>query len=451
MKSRPVERVFGQSWLCSLIAVTKESRRFWILNSMNRSSDNRAVISERFFAELCAQRRLRGFVFHSPRVTNDPSGEREAGDVVIWIRDLVIVFEIIWRNTEASNNTRRFVQRIGHKREQLRRDRQTYEDQDTEISMTNQDGETILFDHRYFNDVAFCGVVIVDSHLPLERLHFETIRKTLTADFSLAVMTTSDFVDLLVEVDTPSDLHYYLADRTRFLKQVFETDAVMFLDLNRRTERELIGFYKLNNNSFPNDLWKESTDKLFWNQYQTRLADQIADRDKENEESFIVDELIELIRKQNTPAVSTLQHSWELSSLTRRSRAGWLARRVGRGFEQMVGGRRERHFAFHNQATACWIVFYFCNGLKSEEFRQKAIELAKMKTQVERVQANFPHSVFCYAFRKSLIETGNTFDECLLVVEDAEDYQNVSAEDYARASKYFRGAGTPHPIKEFPS
>jgi len=418
---------------------------------MNRSNNNRALISERFFAELCAQRRLRGFVFHRPKVTNDPNGQREAGDVVIWVRDLVIVFEIIWKNTQISNNTRRFVQRIGEKRSQLVRDRQAYEDQSAEISMTNEDGETIVFDHRYFNDVAFCGVVIVDSDLPLEKLHFETVRRTITAGFSLAFMTTRDFVDLLVEVGTPSDLHYYLADRTRFLKQIFETDAAIFLDLNRRTERELIGFYKLNNNSFPIDLWKQSTDKKFWDHYQEQLADQIAVRDEENEQSFIIDEVIELIRKQNANGVSTLQHSWELASLTRRARAGWLARRVASGFDQMVGGRRERHFAFYNQATACWIVFYFCCGLDADEFRQKAIDLAKMKIQVERVQADFPHSVFCYAFRKSLIDTGNTFDECVLVVEDAKNYPRVSPEEYARASEYFRGAGTPLPIREFPA
>jgi hypothetical protein len=48
-------------------------------------------------------------------------------------------------------------------------------------------------------------------------------------------------MDVLVEADTPSDLHYYLADRTRFFwKQVFEEDAAMFLDLNQRTERELV-------------------------------------------------------------------------------------------------------------------------------------------------------------------------------------------------------------------
>jgi hypothetical protein len=417
---------------------------------MNRSNDNRALISERFFAELCAERRLRGFVFHSPKVINDPNGQKEAGDVVIWVRDLVIVFEIIWKNTQVSNNTRRFIQRIGEKRHQLVRDRQVYEDEVTEISMTNEDGETIVFDHRYFNDLAFCGVVIVDSDLPLDKLHFETVRRTLSADFSMAIMTTRDFVDLLVEVDTPSDLHYYLADRTRFLKQVFETEAAIFLDLNRRTERELIGFYKINNNSFPIDRWKQVSNKRFWDQYQTQMADQIADRDQENEESFIIDEVIELIRKHNGPGLSTLEHSWELASLTRRSRAGWLARRVVRGFEQMVDGRRERHFAFHNQATDCWIVFYFCSGMTSEEFRQKASALTRMKVQVERVKADFPHSVFCYGFRKSLIDTGNTFDECLLIVEDAKNYPSVSPEDYSSASKYFGGAGTPLPIKEFP-
>jgi hypothetical protein len=74
-----------------------------------------------------------------------------------------------------------------------------------------------------------------------------------------------------------------------------------------------------------------------------------------------------------------------------------------------------------------------------------------MKIHVERVQANFPHSVFCYAFRKSSIETGNTFDECLLVVEDAKNYPNVSPKEYARACKYFKGADRPLQIQEFPS
>jgi hypothetical protein len=83
-----------------------------------------------------------------------------------------------------------------------------------------------------------------------------------------------------------------------------------------------------------------------WDHYQTHLAERIAIRDGENEESSIIDEVIELIRKQNAPSVSTLQHSWELASLTRRARAGWLARRVVSGFDEMAGGRRERHFAF---------------------------------------------------------------------------------------------------------
>jgi hypothetical protein len=418
---------------------------------MNIINDNRALISERFFAELCAQKRLRGFVFHSPKVTNDPKGEREAGDVVIWVRDLIIVFEIIWKNTEISDNTRRFVRRIGKKRDQLCGNYQTYGNEQTEISMTNQDGETILFDHRYFNDVAFCGIVIIDSDLPLEKLHVETIRKTLKADFSLAVMTTSDFQDVLAEVDTPSDLHYYLSDRTRFLEQVFEEDAAIFLDLNRRTERDLIGFYKLNNNSFPVDSWNQFTDKRFWREYETKFAERIVLRNEENEESFIIDEIIELVRRENRLGLSTLQHSGELASLTRRARAGWLARRVLRGFEQMVDGRRERHFAFYNQATECWILFFFCYGSTSDEFRQRATELSRMKIHVERVQANFPHSVFCYAFRKSSIETGNTFDECLLVVEDAKNHPNVSPEEYARACKYFKGAGTPLQIQEFPA
>lgn len=417
---------------------------------MKHSQTNRATISEQFFAALCAKHYLKGFVFHSPK-RKLSAGEGEAGDVLLWVRDILVVFEIIWKNTEISAQTKRFVRRIGTKRDQLVEDYRSYKQEDLEITMKNENGESMAFDHQYFTHKAFCGVVIIDSDLQLEKLHFDTVRKSLDCDFPIAIMRSLDFMDLLLEVDTPADLLYYLADRKRFLRKVFKHDAHIFLDMNTRFERELVGFYKLNNNSFPVEMWTASSDKKFWTKYQTAFAQRIRLRDEENESSFVVDEIIELVRNQNRPGLPTLQHSWELGTLARRARAGMMARKIIRGFEQMNEGRKERHFALHNQATECWILFYFHFGLDSTYFRQRALELAKMKVQVERVQKNFPHSVFCYAFRKSPLLTSNTFDECLLVVDDAKKYPVVSEEDYLIASKYFLGGQDPVPILEFPA
>ena len=47
-------------------------------------------------------------------------------------------------------------------------------------------------------------IVIVDTDVSINKLHFETVRKSLEQDFSIAFMTRQDFAELLVEVDTPA-------------------------------------------------------------------------------------------------------------------------------------------------------------------------------------------------------------------------------------------------------
>jgi hypothetical protein len=67
--------------------------------------------SERLFAELCAKNYLNGFVFHSPRLSENNS--EEVGDVVLWVRNQIIVFEIIWRNNlvASTESTKSFVKK----------------------------------------------------------------------------------------------------------------------------------------------------------------------------------------------------------------------------------------------------------------------------------------------------------------------------------------------------
>ena len=404
--------------------------------------------SERLFAELCGQLYLKGFVFHSPKF-KDPT-EQEAGDVVLWIRTELIVFEILSRNPSASGSTKSFIKQIGRKREQLIRDFRIYSDPSKNIRMLNEIGETISYDHDCFNKSNFCGVVIVDADTSLEKLHFETVRKSLEQEFPIAIMIKQDFDDLLGEIDTIPDLLFYLKDRKSFLSRVFPSEPQYFLNLSTHTEQNLIGFYKLNDNSFPVEEWKSSTSKEYWLKYQKDFAARIEARDKDNVDSFIFDEIIDLLRNTNSPNDSTLLHSWELAVLPRRFRAG-LAQKLKKSFEDMIAQRSKRHFAFYNPLTGCWSLFYFQYGGDSKSFMEEAERLSKMKMQVERVQQNFQYSVFCFAFRKSFIFTGNTFDECVLRIEDADNHPSVSPEDYQIALKYFRGNTGRQKIYEFPS
>ena len=410
--------------------------------------NNQNNISEELFTSLCSQYYLKGFVFHSPKYL-DPT-EKEIGDVVLWVRSYLIVFEIVWRNVNASGNTKHFIKRIGRKRDQLVNDFKIFGDTKTHIKMLNEAGEELSYDHQCFEKNGFCGVVIVDSNKPLTNLHFETFKKSLDQDFPIAILTKRDFLDLLAEIDTVPDLRYYLIDRTKFLREVFKNNAATFLDLNKRSERNLIAYYKMHNNKFPLNEWQSNSSHDYWINYQQNFAHQIDAREVENNESLILDEITDLLRSSNSPNDSTLLHSWELAVLPRRVRAGILANKIEEAFNQMEQGRKRRHFAFLNPVTRCWILFYFQHGGNVENFKQIARQLTQMKMRVERVEQNFEYSVFCYAFRKSFIITKNTFDNVVLLIEDAENYQTITDEDYKKAKQFFAGITEKQEIREFP-
>lgn len=405
--------------------------------------------SEKIFAFLCSQKYLKGFVFHSPKY-RDPT-EIEVGDVVLWIRDILIVFEIIWRNPIASTNTTSFIKKIGRKRDQIIQDYQIYKDGSKQIEMVNENSEQILYEHNFFNKRGFCGIVIVDSDIHLENLHYQTIKKTLEQEFPIAIMRKQDFLDIIVEADTASDLGYYLHDRKRFIQTIFDEDTKLFLDLNRRTERTLMSFYKLNQNSFPLDSWQLNHDKNFWPAYSQNYAEQIRRRDKENEISQSLDKLIDHLRNLQIKDGSALQHCWELAILPRRSRAGIMTEKIIDGFEKMKQGKEKRHFAFANLVTGCHDLFFFRYGSDRETFIEEAKFLTKMKIQVEIFENNFQYSVFCFAFRKSSLHTGNDWDDCVLWVEDAENHTTVSKEEYQNAKKHFDGVTRIDLVHEFPS
>ena len=404
--------------------------------------------AERLFAELCGRHFLQGFVFHSPKFY-DPT-EKEAGDIVIWVRRHVIAVEMLAREAKSSVSTKQYVKRIGEKRKQLLNGHQAFTDPGIEVHLVNEQGERVEFDTRDLGEVGFSGVILLDCDVPLERPHYASLLKSLTMPFPIAVMTRQDFLDLMSEVDTVPDLTYYLADRAAFVKEVYSQDPRPFLDLNGRLERNLIAFYKMNENHFLISKWEPSRALEYYQRYRTSLHNEIEARDAENADSKIIDSLIEALRSNNKPSGSTLLHSWELATLTRRARAGPLSSKMVDAIERMHNGNARRYFAFFNQATGCWSVFFFQYGGDRESFREHAFALTRYKRIVEMEQHGFEYTVFGYAFRKSPIHTGSTFDEIVLSVEDASGYGPVTESEYREALKFF-GRRNETRIREFPN
>jgi len=301
-------------------------------------------ISEKLFANLCSSKYLHGFVFHSPKYY-DPT-EKEAGDVIVWVRTQLLVFEIVWREPGHSD-TRSFVKRIGEKRDQLLKDFEAFQ-KDKNMHFFNELGKKVEYIPDYFVPENFFGIVIIDCDEPINKLHYGTIEKSIKLPFSNAILNKKDFISILYEFDTSSDLKFYLRDRFHFLKQNFKVKANYFLDLNEEFERQLIAFYKMNNYEFTDQFWIDIKEKDLWIEYTTDYSDKIIARNKENEKSLIIDNIIELLLEKSSYEIPTTLIAAELAVLTRRARAIIITDKIADAFYRMKKGNEKRYFAFMN-------------------------------------------------------------------------------------------------------
>lgn len=407
---------------------------------------NKENPSEKLFSDLCAKQYLKGFVFHSPKY-NDPT-EKEAGDIILWLRTILIAFEIVWRDSSNEANTKQFIKRIGEKREQLESDFKVYSQKGDKVELINEEGNKINYEEDNFHRDNFVGVIIVDCDTKLENIHYESYKKLNTSNFPIAVMTKKDFVDLLVEIDTVSDLLYYLKDRYKFINTVFEKCPHLFLNLNLRTERDIIALYKKKSNSFEGYRCNHLSEDNIWENYQQEFKEKIRDRDAENKRTKVLDQLVNylLVNVEESEVMPLI--AWEIGIQTRRERVE-LADKVIKAFQGLNDKVDMRIFAFLSQTTECWSIFYFQYGENVGKLEDNLIEMAKLKLFKEMKESAFSYSVFGYGFKKSTIHTGNTFDEIVVCIEDACNYHTVPLDKYKKSLKHF-GNPIARIIKEFP-
>src|SRR5258708_35856787 len=121
-----------------------------------KREDNR---SEEMFARLCGGTYYGGFIYRNPKYF-EPT-EKEAGDVILWVRDWLIIFEIVWRRTDSASDTTSFAKRIGEKRDQLIADFEIYANDEISIRMKNEVGESTEYDYDCFNEKTTRGVVLI--------------------------------------------------------------------------------------------------------------------------------------------------------------------------------------------------------------------------------------------------------------------------------------------------
>ncbi|TYC06601.1 MAG: hypothetical protein FXF54_00275 [Kosmotoga sp.] len=404
--------------------------------------------SEKLFARLCEKQFLKHYIFYKG-CCETSNGEIEVGDLIFWLRDILIVVELLWRE-KKDKNTKSFVKRIGEKRKQLKKDRKYFESE-KEIYLLNGNEQI-----KYWNNAfhIFHGIIVIDSKIELDKLDHQQYKKTLNEDFPIAIMRKNDFQDLFEEIDTVPDLYYYLFDRYKFVKKLFNMNSHIFRDLNINTEKELIGYYKYNENNFPLENWDFKKFKKYWKEYKSNYKNKIIKRNLENRKSYKIDKLIYQIRnihEEGKNDKDSIKHAWQLSLFTRRGRAQF-ADKILSGFERIHQKNKKRFFSIQNPVSECWLFFYFKNSMNSEKFQDIAYKEAQNKLIFEMKKNKFEHSVFLYSFRKSSIDTGRDFDEIYLDILDADmidtnsdSFKNVNLEELDKCGYY-----EPMEIKEFP-
>lgn len=401
--------------------------------------------SEKLFSDLCAKQYLKGFVFHSPKY-DDPT-EKEAGDVVLWLRTFIIVFEIVWRNPSSSKNTKHFIKRIGEKRNQLESDFNAYAEKGEKIKLTNKSGQKIRYNKDYFHHDNYAGVIIVDCDSKLNNIHYKSYKKSLDLKFPIAIITKKDFLDLLNEIDTISDLLYYLKDRHKYLQLIYHDCPHIFINLNLRTERNIIALYKYGFNSFKKYSHIQLLSGDAWEKYTHEFKQKIEDRNIENKKTKIIDNIIELLSIYIENEIF-LQCAWELGVTTRRERVA-LAGKLIKALSELENKKERRQFAYYNQTTGCWSVFYIQYGEDIGTLEDNTTEITQLKIFKEIKENDFKYSVFGYGFRKSSTHTNNTIDELFSCIEDADNYPEIPLTKYTDSLKYF-GYLTTQKIHEFP-
>ena len=254
---------------------------------------------------------------------------------------------------------------------------------------------------------------------------------------------------MLVEIDTVSDLLYYLKDRNDFVKSIYKTCPQLFIDLNRRTERDIVALYKRKENTFKGCNCNQLSIANIWDSYRKDFSEKIKSRDEENKRTKITDILTDYLLKNSKNDDLVIEFSWEIGVKSRRERV-ILADKITGALQRMKNGVERRQFAFFSQTTGCWSVFYFQRGEQVGSFKEKLAEITRLKLFKEIKEDSFKHSIFGYGFfRPSGSNKDEYFNEIGLWVEDACNYPYIPEKEYAQALKYF-GKLDSRKIEEFP-
>lgn len=365
----------------------------------------------------------------------------EVADVVVWHNRKLLLIEVKTRDTEEATTSLESwaTKRIEKSFDQICRNYDRCINNET-IHLHND------FFHVQFNRERinyYIGIIILVCDNKCNLLPTDVIPNIYKKEFPFHVFTWNDICALHKEIDTFPDLFYYLQDRYEYISNY---------DIPLDTEKEVISYYKIHRNKFPKDETDFASDS-FESEYQASMSSAIDRRNTHNAYSSIVDELEACFsnrRKMFEGLPIGLYFVWEVGSQTRRQRAyiGKKLYQIRNDFEQ---GKKSRQFAFFNQASGNWHVYYFSKDTE-QNIVNKFSKILKRKLIKEVHISGFKYRIYGFAFQVSMTVPFRLLGLQAAVVMGADEVKGYSCDDLHEAFREWgRQKHTSEiPIREFP-
>jgi hypothetical protein len=346
---------------------------------------DRGSAAEQLIARFFDSKFSRFFSFPNPKTE---SGAQVA-DVIVWKNRLAFLIEVKARgkgtasiSSWAASRIKQAIHQIGTNFGRIKRN------------------ERILLHNQYYHTDLDCaglrrviGLIILVYNEECSILPSSIAPDIYDQGLPIHVLSCSDFAQMTADIDTVADLDYYLTDRFQYLP---------IADIALGSERHALGFYKIHSNKFPTT-HVDFAISNYWHRYQREFSSQIHARNAHNKYSVWLDRLESAYsdqRKLFNGYPLGLYMVWEIGSVSRRERA-YLGEKIASVREWFVAGHATRTFAWLNQSTSNWLVFYFSKS-QPRLLERELYRLVELKLIKEVHDSAFNYGAYGFGFRVSM-------------------------------------------------
>ena len=358
----------------------------------------------------------------------------EICDILIWLNYTVILCEV--KTRKSGEATHSWVKsKIEQSVEQLSKSYNKIKNNDT-INLKNSKYHTQL-DCR--NIKRIIGLVIFVHDNEIGYCPTEFINDVYKKDLPIHFFSWNYFSKLNFELKTIQDLLYYLKDRYEYLNNH---------DIPFNEELNAIGYYKSHKYTFPQKRLNHLTNN-YWSKYIKSHKSQIFTRELRSDYSFwidfiektLVENKIHKERKLYDNIPLGMYVAFEFTRLDFATRCE-IGNKIAETKQWFLNGKTNGKFAYRNELTHNWIVFFFSTEVNNKRFS----EITRLKYIQLKYDEGFSLGVYAISFKVDVKEERIAIQN--IILQGDADLKKLSSDEIIAAKKIW-GGKTQKEISEY--